>query len=250
LKAFRLPTSQEKAEYVQRQFDRIARGYDLTNDAISLGMHRWWKKRAVDELLIKSDGCYLDVCCGTGDLVIAIARRLCAGGVVTGVDFSRNMLEVASRRALKAKKQQHLPAGIKLVEGDAQQLPFPEDSFDGAVMSFGLRNLTDLLAGLKEMARVVRPGGPVVNLDLGHPTAPVFTPLFSFYFRRIVPIIGGCLQRDRQAYTYLPESTRTYPRPAELSELFRQAGLIDVRHVELAVGSVALHVGTVAPDHG
>lgn len=250
MKAFRLPASQEKAEYVQRQFDRIAGGYDLTNDAISLGMHRWWKERAVRELLVKSDGCYLDVCCGTGDLVIAIARRLRAGGVVTGVDFSRNMLEIAWRRALRAKKHDRLPASIELVEGDAQQLPFPDNAFDGAVISFGLRNLTDLLKGLKEMARVVRPGGRVVNLDLGHPTAPVFTPFFSFYFRRIVPIIGELLQRDRQAYTYLPESARAYPRPAELSELFRQAGLVDVRHVELAVGSVALHAGTVAPDHG
>jgi len=243
--SFRLPTSQEKADYVHKQFDRIARRYDLTNDVISLGMHRWWKQRAVEALGCIADGSYLDVCCGTGDLLFTIASRLSTGGCMTGVDFSANMLDVASRRGLRARESRRVVAGLELVEGDAQNLPFPDNSFDGAIISFGLRNLTNLEAGLAEMERVVRPGGHVVNLDLGDPKVAVFTPLFLTYFRHVVPLIGAVLQNDRQAYTYLPESLSTYPKPAAISQLFRQVGLIEVRHEELALGSVALHVGTV-----
>lgn len=244
--SFRLPTSQEKAEYVHKQFDRIARRYDLTNHAISLGMHRLWKSRAVDDLGCVPDGSYLDVCCGTGDLMLTVASRLGAGGTVTGVDFSRNMLDVAARRALQARERRRVAAALELVEGDAQNLPFPDNTFDGAIISFGLRNLSNLGAGLREMARVVRPGGRVINLDLGHPSMAGFTPLFLFYFRHVVPLIGAVLQNDRQAYTYLPESLGAYPKPDGISELFRHAGLVDVKHKELALGSVALHVGTVA----
>lgn len=239
--SFQLPTGEEKAGFVQTQFDRIAARYDLTNDVISLGMHRLWKERAVDQLCLRPDGTYLDVCCGTGDMVLRIARRLKSRGRVTGIDFSRNMLSIASARALSAGRH----SIIDWVEGDAQSLPFPDGSFDGAVCSFGLRNLTDLQAGISEMARVVKPGGKVVNLDLGHPTMPLFAPVFLFYFRRIVPILGEVLQRDRSAYTYLPESLATYPEPAGISKIFRTAGLAEVRHISLAGGSVALHVGTV-----
>jgi demethylmenaquinone methyltransferase / 2-methoxy-6-polyprenyl-1,4-benzoquinol methylase len=241
---FHLPTSEDKAEYVQHQFNRIARGYDLANDAISIGMHRIWKRTAVDILNPKPDGEYLDVCCGTGDLTLMIARHLGAQGKVVGLDFSEKMLAVAQERAHgKAHMRSH--GAVEFVQGDAQDLPFSNGSFDGAIISFGLRNLTDLQRGLDQMTRVVRPGGHVINLDLGHSTIPLFSPLFKVYFRQIVPVMGRLLQNDEKAYTYLPESLNTYPKPRAITEMFQKAGLISVRHIPLALGSVALHVGTV-----
>ncbi|HEY9718688.1 MAG TPA: bifunctional demethylmenaquinone methyltransferase/2-methoxy-6-polyprenyl-1,4-benzoquinol methylase UbiE [Trichormus sp.] len=244
---FRLPTKEEKADYVRAQFDRIARRYDLTNDAISMGMHRTWKHAAVTQLQLKSDGRYLDVCCGTGDLSLLIAQKLGKAGQVMGLDFSPKMLEVAKQRAASAK---NLEAELEWQQGDAQQLPFPDDSFDAAIISFGLRNLTDLQRGVSEMARVVKPGGHVVNLDLGHSNVPLFSQMFQFYFSTIVPIIGLILQNDKNAYTYLPESLSTYPKPDGISKLFENAGMQNVKHIPLALGSVALHVGTVATGSG
>jgi demethylmenaquinone methyltransferase/2-methoxy-6-polyprenyl-1,4-benzoquinol methylase len=242
---FKLPTSNEKAAYVHRQFERIARRYDLTNDAISMGMHRLWKARAVQQLQLRRDGNYLDVCCGTGDLALTIASQLSERARVTGLDFSANMLAVAANRAQRAGQSGRALCQMEWKQGDAQDLPFASNLFDGAIISFGLRNLTDLQAGLNQMRRVVRPGGKIINLDLGDPTMPLFAPFFNFYFRHLVPIIGQVLQNDRQAYTYLPESRNTYPKPAELTLMFQSAGLVDVRHIPLALGSVALHVGTV-----
>jgi demethylmenaquinone methyltransferase/2-methoxy-6-polyprenyl-1,4-benzoquinol methylase len=241
---FRLPAQEEKAQYVLSQFDRIARGYDLANDCISLGMHRLWKNKALNVLLTGESGNYLDVCSGTGDLALLIAQRLKAGKV-TGLDFSGNMLDVARSRETKHRNAGKAAVQLDWLKGDALALPFPNDAFDGAIVSFGLRNLSDYQKGIDEMARVVRPGGKVLNLDLGKPEGLLFPPLFGFYFGHIVPIIGQVLQNDRKAYTYLPESKRNYPDPEGISELFRQAGLTDVRHIKLASGSVALTCGTV-----
>ncbi|HEY9730616.1 MAG TPA: bifunctional demethylmenaquinone methyltransferase/2-methoxy-6-polyprenyl-1,4-benzoquinol methylase UbiE [Drouetiella sp.] len=246
--SFSLPTAEEKAEYVLRQFDRIAQRYDLTNDAISMGMHHAWKQRAVSELRLKPDGSYLDVCCGTGDLTLKIAEKLSAQGKVDGLDFSPKMLAVASQRRSKHAKPGSCE--IKFQEGDALHLPFATDTFDGAIVSFGLRNVTDYQRGIDEMARVVKPGGNVINLDLGKSKVPIFAQLFAFYFRQIVPLIGHVLQSDKQAYTYLPVSNSAYPDPEGISQIFRAAGLTNVRHISLALGSVALHVGTVPRSAG
>jgi demethylmenaquinone methyltransferase/2-methoxy-6-polyprenyl-1,4-benzoquinol methylase len=242
---FKLPSAEEKSEYVHRQFERIARRYDLTNDAISMGMHRLWKERAVDELDCGAAGSYLDVCCGTGDLALTIARRLENAGKVTGLDFSGNMLAIAEDRGQRALSSGKVACQLEWKQGDAQDLPFASNSFDGAIISFGLRNLTDLQAGLNQMQRVVKPGGRVINLDLGDAKLPVFAQSFDLYFRHVVPIIGLVLQNDKQAYTYLPESRNTYPKPDALTAMFERAGLKNVRHIPLALGSVALHVGTV-----
>ncbi|MBS1953957.1 MAG: bifunctional demethylmenaquinone methyltransferase/2-methoxy-6-polyprenyl-1,4-benzoquinol methylase UbiE [Cyanobacteria bacterium SZAS-4] len=242
--SFSLPTAEEKAEYVLRQFDRIAQKYDLTNDAISMGMHHAWKKRAVSELGLKPDGTYLDVCCGTGDLTLRIAKNLSKNGKVFGLDFSPKMLAVAHQRL--ARHASETAAEITFKEGDALQLPFANGTFDGAIVSFGLRNVTDYQRGINEMTRVVKPGGKVINLDLGKSTVPLFCQLFAFYFRQIVPLIGHALQSDKQAYTYLPVSNSAYPNPQGISEIFKTAGLNDVKHISLALGSVALHVGTVS----
>lgn len=246
--SFSLPTAEEKAEYVLRQFDRIAQRYDLTNDAISMGMHHAWKQRAVSELLLKPDGTYLDVCCGTGDLTLRIADQLSAQGKVEGLDFSPKMLAVATQR--RAKHASKGNCQIKFQEGDALHLPFANDTFDGAIVSFGLRNVTDYQRAINEMARVVKPGGKVINLDLGKSQVPVFAQLFAFYFRQIVPLIGHALQSDKQAYTYLPVSNSAYPDPQGISQIFKTAGLTKVKHISLALGSVALHVGTVPISEG
>ncbi|MBI4533467.1 MAG: bifunctional demethylmenaquinone methyltransferase/2-methoxy-6-polyprenyl-1,4-benzoquinol methylase UbiE [Candidatus Melainabacteria bacterium] len=239
--SFKLPTSQEKANFVHNQFERIARRYNLTNDVISLGMHRFWKEKAISQLDLRADGTYLDVCCGTGDLALRIARQLGPNGRVVGIDFSSSMLDIAAQQA----RERAVEAAVEFVKGDAQNLPFPAHYFDGAVISFGLRNLTDLVQGIKEMARVVKPGGRVVNLDLGHPSLPLFTPLYQAYFSYIVPILGAILQSNRQAYTYLPQSLKTYPNSQEIANIFRSSGLKDIAFHQLALGSVALHVGTV-----
>lgn len=243
--SFQLPSTQEKAAFVHDQFERIARRYDLLNDLMSLCMHRQWKNAAVAELVgPQLSGDYLDVCCGTGDLAIRIAKRLKPEGTVTGIDFSKNMLSVAASRSWNAKQKGDINTHLNWIQGDALELPFPDNSFDGAIISFGLRNLTDLPKGIKEMARVVKPGGRIINLDLGHPSLPLFTPIFMFYFRHIVPILGEILQQDRSAYTYLPESLRTFPKPEVIASFFRQANLDGVYHRELAFGTVAMNIGT------
>jgi demethylmenaquinone methyltransferase / 2-methoxy-6-polyprenyl-1,4-benzoquinol methylase len=253
---FQLPSQNDKADYVLKQFDRIARKYDFANDLISFGMHRLWKARAVDELVgdcgqraaaqreaePAGELRFLDVCTGTGDLALLIAGRPGFAGTVVGLDFSLEMLSVAQQRSAGCARSL---SNLCWQKADAQKLPFADDSFDGAVISFGLRNLTDLQKGLNEMSRVVRPGGRVVNLDLGRPELPVFTPLFLLFFERIVPAIGAWIFRDGQAYNYLPASRRNYPAPEAVSEMFRQASLIDVTWTKLGLGAVALHVGTV-----
>jgi demethylmenaquinone methyltransferase / 2-methoxy-6-polyprenyl-1,4-benzoquinol methylase len=243
---FELPTAEEKADYVEKQFDRIAQGYDRANDAISFGMHRFWKEHAIKALNPKPGGRYLDVCCGTGDLALRIAEKAGPQSEVVGLDFSTNMLDVARHRIRHQNPDQIAQlAKVEWVRGDALHLPFADRSFDGAIISFGLRNLTNLPAGIAEMARVVKHGGRVVNLDLGHPSGLVFAPLFYFFFRHIVPIMGQLLQNDRTAYTYLPSSLETYPKPDGITEIFKAAKLQDITYEPLAFGSVAMHKGTV-----
>lgn len=253
--SFQLPTQEEKHAFVHEQFERIAARYDLANDVISMGMHRFWKKLAVDVLIDgpsrhQSDkqkrlsGKYLDVCCGTGDLAIKIAQRLTAKGEVVGLDFSGKMLDVARQRASKAAP--FIRAGMSFQQGDALNLPFSDSTFDGAIISFGLRNLTKFDQGINEMTRVVKPGGIIVNLDLGRAEGPLFAPTFKLYFSHVVPLIGAVLQNDRKAYTYLPESKSTYPDPEGITGLFQSAGLEKVQHIKLSSGSVALHVGVVS----
>ena len=247
--SFQLPTIEEKADYVLDQFNRIARRYDLANDAISLGMHRLWKQAALQALDIKPEGAYLDVCCGTGDLTLRIAKYLTESGSATGLDFSPNMLDLAKIRLSKDEQfwaSKNKKPTVSFKQGDAQNLPFPDNHFDGAIISFGLRNLSQLDKGITEMVRATKPGGKVINLDLGRPSNWLFTPCYYFYFRHIVPIIGQLLQNDIKAYTYLPESLNTYPSPAGITNLFKEAGLKEIQYIPLAMESVALHVGTKA----
>ncbi len=240
---FKMPETEQKADYVRAQFDRIANRYDLCNNLVSLGMHNNWKNEAVKALNIKPGGNYLDVCCGTGDLTFLIAKHMEGLGYVTGLDFSSAMLDIANLRFTKLASQDKNLASIAFVSGDAQNLPFEDKTFDGAIISFGLRNLTDFTAGLKEIKRVLNTGARLVNLDLNHPKPGLFTTFYQIYFNNVVPVIGEIFQGDRTAYTYLPKSLDTYPDSKGIKQIFTQAGLANIEFKSLAFDTVGLHWG-------
>lgn len=222
-----------KATQVEQMFDRIAGKYDLLNDWISMGFHRQWKRTACEKLNLQPGNTALDICTGTGDLIDHLLPLVGAQGSVCGLDFSENMLAVARQRHTNHPN-------VTLVQGDAMRLPYPDNSFEAAIISFGLRNVTDIPAALREMNRVIKPGGWMVNLD----TAPKpFLPGMQFYFNKIMPLIGGALARDAQAYQYLSNSTRHFLTPKELKTAFEEAGCVNVSSQTLMLGSVSLQAG-------
>jgi demethylmenaquinone methyltransferase/2-methoxy-6-polyprenyl-1,4-benzoquinol methylase len=232
-----LPNPQQvetgKAAQVQDMFNRIAGTYDSLNTCISMGFHKQWKKLACQKLQLPAGGRALDVCTGTGDLIDYLLPLVGPNGQVEGLDFSEKMLAVARERFAGQ-------ANVKLVQGDALALPYPDNHFDGAIISFGLRNVTSIPQALAEMNRVIRPGGWMVNLDTC-PTPKL--PGMNFYFSKIMPIIGGMLAKDPQAYQYLSESTRHFLTPAQLKAAFEQAGCVQVTSQTLMLGSVSLQFG-------
>jgi len=222
-----------KAAQVQDMFNRIAGTYDSLNTCISMGFHKQWKKLACAKLQLPQGGKALDVCTGTGDLIDYLLPLVGPGGHVEGLDFSEKMLDVARERFSGR-------SNVNLVQGDALALPYPDNTFDGAIISFGLRNVTNIPQALAEMRRVIKPGGWMVNLDTC-PTPKL--PGMNFYFSKIMPIIGGMLARDPQAYQYLSESTRHFLTPAQLKAALEQAGCVQVTSQTLMLGSVSLQVG-------
>lgn len=216
---------------VEAMFDRIASVYDLMNSVMTAGMHQRWRERAVDMCNLKPDAVALDVATGTGDLAIALARR---GAAVIGVDFAEKMLEIARTKA----------PGIEFRAGNALALEFPDDHFDAATVGFGARNFDDLDRGLAEMARVVRPGGRVVILEITNPQKPPLSTFFQLWFDRVVPLIGR-LAGDPDAYEYLPNSVKRFPEPRDLAARMVAAGMEDVRWILTAGGIIAIHSGSV-----
>ena len=218
---------------VRAMFDRIARVYDLMNSVMTAGMHHRWRERAVDLAQVGPGGRALDVATGTGDLAIALKRRVGPGGEVIGSDFSDQMLELARRKS----------GDVKFEWGNALELPYEGDSFDAVTVGFGARNFSDLAHGLSEMARVTRPGGRVVVLEITTPQRPPLSWFFRIWFDRMVPMLGR-LAGDPDAYSYLPNSVRRFPAPEELAEDLAAAGLEDVRWVLTAGGIIAIHSGS------
>jgi len=219
-------------------FDRIADRYDLMNSVMTAGMHHRWRERAADLARLEQGGSALDVCCGTGDLALALERRVGPRGRVVGLDFSAPMLELAEAKSRDAG------APVTWVQGNALELPFGDGEFDAVTVGFGARNVVDLDGGIAEMARVVRPGGRVVVLEITTPRRPPLSWFYAVWFDRIVPVLGT-VAGDRDAYTYLPDSVRRFPPADELAALMYRAGLRDVRYLILAGGIIAIHSGSV-----
>ena len=217
---------------VRAMFDRIARVYDRMNSVMTAGMHHAWRRRAVDLAGVRAGSRALDVATGTGDLAIELASR---GAYVTGVDFSPAMLDLARNKA----------PDVEFEEGDALALRFADGEFDAATVGFGARNFADLDKGLRELARVTKPGGRVVVLEITTPQGAPLSWFFRVWFDHAVPALGRLADSD--AYTYLPSSVRRFPGPEELAGRLAAAGLADVRWILTAGGIIAIHSGTRTP---
>lgn len=228
----RLPAGEVRA-----MFDRIAPRYDLMNRLMSGGLDGRWRRLAAAAADVSLGSRALDVCTGTGDLAFELADRVGPSGAVVGVDFAEQMLERATAKAATRG------TAATFQTADALDLPFETDAFDAATVAFGARNLADLDGGLAEMARVVRPGGRVVVLEITTPRR--LRALHGVWFDRVVPRIGGLIGGDSAAYGYLPASAKRFPAPAELAARMRQAGIGDVTWRSFMGGIVALHHGRV-----
>jgi demethylmenaquinone methyltransferase/2-methoxy-6-polyprenyl-1,4-benzoquinol methylase len=226
-----------KAESVRAMFTRIAARYDLMNSLMTGGRHHAWRRRVARLAADAPPGPVLDLATGTADLARAL-RALDPARLVVGGDFSEGMLRQA-RAKLGARGERRVP----LVACDALGLPFADGAFACVMSAFLLRNLEDLARGLREMRRVTRPGGRVVALEIVRPGVPLWDSLFGFYFGRVVPGIGALVARDRQAYTYLPQSVDRFVTPVELARRMEEAGLRDVGWRRLGLGTIALHTG-------
>ena len=222
-------------------FDRIAGLYDRMNTVMTAGLHHQWRRRAADMAALSPGNRALDVATGTGDLALELAQRVSPGGEIVATDFSERMLELARAKASVRSVQ-----GTEVVirPANALDLPFGDGEFDAATVGFGARNFSDLEQGLREMVRVVRPGGRVVVLEITTPQKPPLSLFFELWFDRIVPALGR-LAGDAQAYSYLPNSVRRFPGPRELAEAMSRCGLEHIRYVLTAGGIIAIHGGVV-----
>jgi len=221
-------TYQVKSAEVQSMFGSIARRYDITNSVLSMGVHRLWKKMV--SARVPRDGKVLDLCTGTGDLLPLLAERC---KEVVGGDFCEPMLDIARERYPK----------IKLVQCDALNLPFENDSFDAVTVAFGVRNLESLDKGLREMNRVLKPGGTLVVLEFGQPTFPVWRQIYQLYSRFIMPTIGGLLTGNRAAYEYLPQTAAKFPCAGDFAHRMEEAGFSRTRYLSLTGGIAYIYDG-------
>lgn len=231
----------EHSRAVREMFAGIAGRYDLLNHLLSLNIDKGWRRKVraeIAETLADINAIVLDVACGTGDLSLELKHG--ANATVIATDFCRPMLAVAATKI--ASDAIDLP----LVEGDARSLSFADESFDAVTIAFGLRNLPDHHAGLRELLRVLKPEGKLVVLECSNPSIAGFRQLFSFYFEKIVPRIGGVISGSRGAYTYLPDSVSRFPDKKTLASMMESAGFLNVRFRSLTGGTAAIHIGTKA----
>jgi demethylmenaquinone methyltransferase/2-methoxy-6-polyprenyl-1,4-benzoquinol methylase len=232
--------SAQFAGQVNRMFDRVASRYDLLNSVMSAGLHHRWRERAANRAGLEPGGSALDVCCGTGDLTLELSSRVAPAGSVIGCDFSEPMLDLAREKVVARGA-----GNIRFEWADALQLPYDAGRFDAVTVGFGVRNLADIDGGLRELARVLRPGGRLVVLEFTEPHRPPFSTFYSIWFDRIVPVLGR-LTKDPAAYSYLAESVKSFPDPPGLAAKMDAAGLGGIRYTILAGGIVTIHSGVRA----
>ena len=232
-------TSEEAASrWVRGMFGRVAARYDLLNHLLSFNLDKRWRARTVQrvsEVLARPGAKVLDLCCGTGDVLLSLEAR--GGAAIYGSDFCHPML-IEARRKIAAHKLRS-----PLFEADALALPLASDSLDLITVAFGFRNLTNYRYGLEELARVLKPGGTLAILEFSQPTNRAFAGLYGFFSTRVLPFVGGMISGSRDAYSYLPESIKKFPGAEGLAEQMRAAGFANVEFERLTLGAVALHLG-------
>jgi demethylmenaquinone methyltransferase/2-methoxy-6-polyprenyl-1,4-benzoquinol methylase len=229
---------EQRAAKINDLFAAIARRYDLLNDVQSFGLHRRWKRRVIELAAVQPGNRALDLCCGTGDLALALARR---GAEVTGVDFSPAMLEIAEARRQRNFKSQI--SNLKFMRGDAQQILFPDATFDIVTIGYGLRNLTGWENGLAEMHRVAKPGARLVVLDFGKPANALWRGIFFAHLKCVVPLLGWIFCGNADAYAYILESLKKYPAQQAVAAKMRELKLVNVRVINFLGGAMAINYG-------
>ena len=232
--AYTLPKTEDKLKYVDEKFDEIAQKYDRFNDVITFGMHRYWKKFVVRQTGLRAGDDCLDLCCGTGDISREILRQH-PDCKVTGLDLSTEMLKIA-----ESKKS--YSSGIKYLHGDAMNIPFPDTNFDAVTIGYGLRNVPNLNGCLREILRVLKPGGVLVSLDVGKVRLPIIAEINNFYFFHIVPLIGNMLMPGQEMFQYLPHSSLKYPHQELLKRIMLEAGFKQVDINDFFFGASTVHV--------
>lgn len=236
------------SEAVQKMFASIAQRYDKANDVLSLGIHRLWRKKAVAIAGISESQSVLDLCCGTGDFAFASAAAVGPSGRVVGLDFVPEMLVLANEKQDSARddvQDQNTSAVVKFMQGDAQRLPFEDDEFDAVTIGFGIRNVDDPSKCLAEIYRVLKPSGVAVVLEFGQPTLPVFAQCFQLYSKYLMPKIGAFLTGNQQAYEYLPETSKSFPRGKAFLDLMEAEKFTELEMKPLLTGLAYIYLGRV-----
>lgn len=227
---------QSKEEKVHNVFEKIYGNYDKMNSVISFQQHKLWRKDTMKRMNVPKGAACLDVCCGTADWTISLAEQVGSTGQVIGLDFSENMLSIGKQKTTDYPN-------IQLIHGNAMELPFADNHFDFVTIGFGLRNVPDYLTVLKEMRRVVKPGGMVVCLETSQPTMPIFRQGYYLYFSYIMPLFGKLFAKSYKEYSWLQESARDFPGMKELATMFEEAGLKKVGYKPYFGGVAAVHFG-------
>lgn len=230
---FTIPEGNSKADYVKLKFSSIAGKYGLFNDLVTQGMHRYWKRSLVNRAGLTPGDRALDICCGTGDITQLIDKAVGKTGTALGLDFSTGMLSIASARNALEK--------ASFIQGDASLIPIKSNSLDTVTVGYGLRNLVDIPACLKEVHRVLKPDGRFLSLDMGKVNLPIIKQIFKFYFSSVVPRIGKLIYPGEDMFDYFPESYVNYPSQEGLAAILSGQGFVEVRFYNFYLGSTAIH---------
>ena len=234
-------TVDKSGDKVRRMFAQIAPRYDLMNHVLSLNIDRLWRSRTLGRLSLLGNAPVLDVCTGTGDLAISIARKATGRFQVIGADFCLPMLELARKKQVHLEKSESL---LSFIEADTQALPFRDNTFQAVTVAFGIRNVANTRSGLEEMIRVCLPGGQVAVLEFSRPTWPVLKQIYDGYFRWVLPAIGQAMSKNSEsAYSYLPESVLQFPSGRAMIELLESVGLQNVKCWPMTFGIASLYIG-------